>query len=114
LLVVKGQVSVDEFSGGFRMSAESLYSLDSAREAFATRLDLDVDAQLAANGFVQNLQKLLAPARPGLCPVFLRYRTDDAEAEVSLGPEWRIRPSGEVLDGLARLAGRERVHLVYP
>lgn len=114
LLVVKGQVSVDEFSGGFRMSAESLYSLDSAREAFATRLDLDVDAALAANGFVHDLQMLLAPARPGTCPVYLRYRTDDAEAEVSLGPDWRIRPSGEVLDALARLAGRERVHLVYP
>ena len=70
LLVVEGQVSVDEYSGGFRMSADKLYSIDQARAAFAARLEIDVDADLAGNGFVAELKQILKPATPGRCPVF--------------------------------------------
>jgi DNA polymerase III subunit alpha len=51
LLVVKGGVSVDEYTGGFKMSAEEIYNIDQARAAFGSRLVIQVDAQQAANGF---------------------------------------------------------------
>ena len=114
LLVVEGQVSVDEYSGGFRMSAEQIYDIDQAREAMATRLEIDVDSQLAGNGFLHELQDILKPVTPGRCPVFLRYRRIDAEAEIALGQQWRISPTGTVLEKLSRLAGQEHVRLIYP
>jgi DNA polymerase-3 subunit alpha len=114
LLVVEGQVSVDEFSGGFRMSAEKLFSLDAAREAFARRLEVEVDEQLAGNGFAADLAAALTPARPGNCPVWLRYRSADAEVEMALGPDWSVRPNNAVLENLAKLAGKDHVHLIYP
>ncbi len=113
LLVVEGQVSVDEYSGGFRMSADKLYTIDQARAAFAARLEIDVDADLAGNGFVAELQQILKPATPGRCPVYLRYHNREAAAEILLGQEWRVVPSGAVLDHLARLAGAEHVRLIY-
>ena len=113
LLVVEGQVSVDEYSGGFKMSAEKIYNIDQARAAFATRLEIDVQAAQAGNGFVHELQDILKPVTPGSCPVFLRYQSDAAEAEIALGQEWRIMPTGAVLEQLSQLAGQEHVRLIY-
>ena len=113
LLVVEGQVSVDEYSGGFRMSADKLYTIDQAREAFAERLEIDVDADLSGNGFVAELKQILKPATPGRCPVYLRYHNRYAAAEIMLGQEWRVAPTGAVLEHLARLAGAGHVRLIY-
>ena len=113
LLIVEGQVSVDDFTGRFRMSAERIYDLDHARDAMASRLEIDVDAQLAGNGFAGELREILKPATPGRCPVHLQYRREDAEAQIVLGEEWRIIPSGVVLERLSQLAGQEHVRLIY-
>jgi DNA polymerase-3 subunit alpha len=114
LLVVEGQVSVDEYSGGFKMSAERIYNIDQARGTFASRLEIDVDAALAATGFMHALQQVLKPATPGTCPVCIRYDAGPASAEILLGPEWKITPGAALLDRLAGLAGEGRVRLIYP
>jgi DNA polymerase-3 subunit alpha len=113
LLVVEGHVSVDEYTGGFKMSAERIYNIEQARATFGTRLVIDVDAMVAGNGFLTELREILQPARHGSCPVVLRYRNQEAEAEIALGEEWKVQPSGAVLERLGRLAGSEHVHLHY-
>jgi DNA polymerase-3 subunit alpha len=114
LLVVEGQVSVDEYSGGFKMSAERLYSIDQARASFASRLEIDVDQELAAGGFLEELKQALRPALPGNCPVQLNYDAGSAIAELMLGPDWKVIPSSGLLDRLTGLAGAGRVRLIYP
>ncbi len=114
LLVVEGQVSMDEYSGGFKMSAERIYNIDQARGTFASRLEIDVDAALAATSFMQGLTQALQPATPGNCPVCVRYDAGPACAEIVLGPEWKITPNGILLDRLTELAGEGRVRLIYP
>jgi len=113
LLVVEGQVSVDEYTGGFKMSAEKLYNIDQARAAFSARLVIDVTADDAGNGFVQELKEILAPVTQGKCPVYLRYQGCQAEAEILLGDAWRISPTHTLLERLSRLAGESKVHLIY-
>ncbi len=113
LLVVEGQVSVDEFSGGFKMAAEKLYNIDQARAAFSKRLVIEVDAEQTGNGFVEELREILSPSLQGTCPVYLHYRGQRAEAEIALGAEWKISPSNMLLERLSRLAGERNVHLVY-
>ncbi|MBI3898590.1 MAG: DNA polymerase III subunit alpha [Gammaproteobacteria bacterium] len=112
LLVVEGHVSVDEYTGGFKMSAEKIYNIDQARAAFGSRLVIHVDAAKAANGFMDELKEILAPSQ-GPCPVWLRYRSDIAEADIVLGEEWRINPNAAVLERLTRLAGNNNVRLEY-
>ncbi len=114
LLVVEGQVSMDEYSGGFKMSAERIYDIDQARSTFASRLEIDVDAALAATGFMQELKQALKPATPGNCLVCVRYDAGPASAEIVLGPEWKVTPGGALLDRLSGLAGEGRVRLIYP
>ena len=113
LLVVEGQVSVDEYTGGFKMSAEKLYNMDQARAAFSKRLVIDVDADQAGNGFVDELKEILGPVAQGKCPVFLHYHGRQADAEIMLGDEWKISPTNVLLERLSRLAGERNVHVVY-
>ncbi|OGI52265.1 MAG: DNA polymerase III subunit alpha [Candidatus Muproteobacteria bacterium RIFCSPLOWO2_01_FULL_60_18] len=113
LLVVEGQVSVDEYTGGFKMSAEKLYNIDQARAAFSARLVIDVNANEAGNGFVEELKEILSPAAQGKCPVYLHYQGTQAEAEIVLGDAWRISPTDTLLERLGRLAGERNVHLIY-
>ena len=113
LLIVEGQVSMDEYTGGFKMAAEKLYNMDQARAAFSKRLLIEVNAEQAGNGFVDELKEILSPAMQGKCPVYLRYRSLQAEAEIALGEEWKISPTHVLLDRLSRLAGECNVHLVY-
>lgn len=114
LLVVEGQVSMDEYSGGFKMSAERIYNIDQARGTFASRLEIDMDATLAKTDFMPELKQTLKPSTPGSCPVCIRYDAGPASAEIMLGPEWKITPSGALLDKLIGLAGEGRVRLTYP
>ena len=113
LLVVKGEVSVDEYTGGFKMSAEKIYNVDQARGAFSSRLVIEVDAGLAGNGFADELRKILGPVARGTCPVYLRYHGAGADAEIALGEEWKISPTGAVIERLGQLAGERNVHLDY-
>ncbi len=113
LIVVEGEVSVDDYSGGFKMSANSIYDISQARSRFARRLLLRVDEQRAANGFVRELQSTLSPFRDGICPVVLDYQRRDARAEVMLGEDWRVQPSDELLQRLRDMVGEERVEMVY-
>ncbi len=113
LIVVEGEVSIDDYSGGYKMSARSLYDINQAREHFARRLVVQVDEKQAGNGFVQALQNTLAPFREGGCPVMLDYQRADAKAQILLGKDWRVRPTDELLHRLRETVGAERVRVDY-
>ncbi|GBE10665.1 DNA polymerase III subunit alpha [bacterium BMS3Abin12] len=121
LLVVKGSLSADEYTGGYRMSADCIWDIEQARAAFARRLEVEIDSEQAANGFVSSLARILTPFRvergaqngAGGCPVWVEYRRPDARAHVALGAGWHVRPTDELLQRLEELAGRERVRFVY-
>ncbi len=113
LLVVNGQLSVDEYTGGFKMRADKLYNMDQARAEFASRVVIDVNAQQAGNGFVGELKQILGPATDGGCPVYLNYRNQNAEAEILLGEEWAVNPTETMIERLEDLAGENHVHVLY-
>ncbi len=113
LIVVEGEVSVDEYSGGYKMSARNLYDLDQAREHFARRLVVAVAERQAGNGFIPGLQTALSPFREGNCPVILDYRAGHARAEIQLGRQWRVHPTDELLHRLREMVGEEGVRVEY-
>jgi DNA polymerase-3 subunit alpha len=113
LLVVEGEVSVDDYSGGLKMSAKILYDIDHAREAFAKRLVLELEQAQTVNGFVPALAQVLKPYREGRCPVRIDYRRDGARAQLTLGQEWRVKPTDELVRRLSELAGAGRVRIEY-
>ncbi|HHO68647.1 MAG TPA: DNA polymerase III subunit alpha, partial [Gammaproteobacteria bacterium] len=111
LLVVQGTLAWDDYSGGMRLTADSLYDVDQARETFARGLMVGVEAKQAGNGFVRSLADVLEPFCEGSCPVRISYTGDGARAQMTLGEKWRVHPTDELLHRLRELAGEERVRV---
>ncbi|HXH03970.1 MAG TPA: DNA polymerase III subunit alpha [Candidatus Competibacteraceae bacterium] len=113
ILVVKGTLSYDEFSESMRLNAEALLDMDAARDEFARRLVLSLDARQFGNGLLDHLAGTLAQYRNGNCPVWVDYRRCDARADLVLGPGWRVVPADALLRRLRELVGEQAVKLDY-
>jgi len=113
VLVVEGDLQVDDFSGGYQIGAREVMSIDDARERYARRLHLRINGGAAGNGFLDHLQEVLTPFREGATPVIVDYAGPRANARLELGAEWHIHPTDELLNRLRHLAGDERVRIDY-
>ncbi|MCS3458140.1 MULTISPECIES: DNA polymerase III subunit alpha [Aeromonas] len=113
ILVVSGQVSFDDFSGGLKMSARELLDINDARERFARAIRISLDEQRIDERFFQRFSEILEPARAGVCPVQVHYRRPGSRVRLTLGTEWRVTPTDQLIDDLRVLLGRERVELVF-
>jgi DNA polymerase-3 subunit alpha len=105
LLIIAGKVSHDEYSGGTRIVADSLYDLQMARESKARALCI----RLNGNAHAQSLKDLLHPYRadpqngyPGT-PVEIVYDRGDARCVVRLSEDWRVRVPDVLIQQLNRL-----------
>ena len=113
VIVVDGEVSVDDYSGGYKMRALNIYDIDHAREHFGRRLALKVTEKAAGNGFIGSLEELLIPFREGGCPVCLDYMNAGGIARIELGESWRVKPTDELLHRLRNLIGDDSVVMEY-
>ena len=118
LLVIEGEVSLDEYSGNYKMSALKITDINQARERYAKRLVISLESRMGADGMVADLAAALTPFRNGGCPVWISYRNaynngSSIKADLPLGQEWRVRPTDELLHRLAGLVGEDHVKVVY-
>lgn len=109
VLIVEGQVSFDDFSGGYRMTARNVMTITQAREQHARRLHLCINAELSAEA----LAEVLEPYSQGVCPVTLQLANSEAEGQLALGTRWRVMPDDALLHALSHLLGKEAVTLEY-
>jgi len=113
LIVIEGEVSVDEYSGSYKMSAREIYDIDKAREVYGRRLVLHIDSKKFSADFAPLLAKVLTPFREGPCPIRVHFVGDGVKVNLSFGKEWRVRPTGELMHRLEELLGPRRVELDY-
>jgi DNA polymerase-3 subunit alpha len=113
ILVVEGQLRFDEFIEDWRVNAKKLTPVDRVREREARRIVLRWPTNGHGERLVGELEELLRPYRQGQCGIALQFSTDDARAAISLGEEWRVRPTRELLERLAELVGRDAVRVFY-
>ena len=103
----------DDYFGGYRITAKSIYDITEARQRFAKRLETKVNEKQAANGFVNELNLVLEPFREGVCPVWINYNKSGIHVALSLGEDWCVQPSDELLNRLHDLAGEDGAGMVY-
>jgi len=113
LLVAEGALAMDDFTGTPRLTAEKLYSIDQARNAFARGLQLTWQAGVNGDSLTEKLSPALEPFKGGACPVLIQYRSAEAQATVRLGDEWRVFATDELLLRLKRQLGSEAVEVKY-
>ena len=113
VFVVNGTVEDDDYTGGVRVLAESIESLDQIRARRVKRLLIKVQDQQQADHLLQHLPECITPFKGGLTPITLAYIGEDASAELVLGDAWKVKPQDELLVKLKQLCGDERVVLEY-
>lgn len=112
VLIVKGVVSQDDFSGGLKMRADEAITLFEARQRLLRRVRIRLSAADLQNGAIAGLEKFLLENQNG-CPVLINYCGAQANADISLGENWRVVPSDEVLHRMRERFGTQHVNLDY-
>lgn len=111
LVVVEGEVSNDDFSGGLRLRAKRVMSLEEARTSLAESLRVRVASE-ALHSRLHWLADVCGRYRGG-CPITLEYTGREARALLQLGEHWQIDPADNLIQTLRDQFGRDNVFLQY-
>ena len=119
VLLVEGTLVPDEYRGGLGLRADRVSVLEQVRVTRAAVIELRIDVRtLKASSrqvdtVLQQLRTFIDPVRGGDCEIRLRYCRADAEAEIRCGPDWRIKPTDQLLRQLRRLLGPDAISVRY-
>jgi DNA polymerase-3 subunit alpha len=111
IIVVEGEVSHDDFSGGFRMKAPKVMKLSEAKDRFATGVAIALRGP--DSGLVDVLVSTFAPYRGGPHRVFVDYSNGRARAQFELGEEYRLKACDELVAALNQLEQVQGARLLY-
>lgn len=111
LIIVSGEVSVDEFNGGNRVIAREIFTLEQARERYAKCLKISFSQD--KTDAINTLATILTSHRGGNCHIAIDYQRTDAAAQLKLGDEWRVRPTDTLLKTLKEMFSEQNVVVVY-
>ena len=111
LLVVKGAVSEDSFTGGLKMVAESIQSIYEARCSKLRRLELNITA--GSDDWVEQVHTTLSGFKDGTCAVTVDYHQPHASGTLKLGSHWKVQPRDELISRLREQFGKTNVSMGY-
>ena len=111
LLVVKGAVSEDSFTGGLKMVAESIQSIYEARCSKLRSLELNITA--GRDDWVQQVHTTLSAYKDGNCVVTVDYLQPHASGTLKLGSQWKVQPRDELISRLRQQFGKSSVSMRY-
>ncbi len=111
IILVSGQVSFDDFSGGNTITVRDAMDIVQAREKNAKWLQLQTQVDLCNANYIQKFQAILQQYQGGSCPVHLRVVHEDAEVTLTLGAQWYVTPDDQLLHELSEMLGKSQVHL---
>ncbi len=140
LLIVEGQVSQDDYSGGIKMRADSVVSLTDARQQQLRAISLYWLSQSLGTDFEKKLLRIIEPYRVHVdtsyghdshnnhsnsdqsmtnnadakgCDLLIHYQRVDAKAVLRLPEAYRILVVDEVILQLKEAFGVKNVVLKY-
>ncbi|EGG94817.1 DNA polymerase III alpha subunit [gamma proteobacterium IMCC1989] len=128
LLIVEGQVSNDDYSGGLKMRATKVTPLEQARQEKLRSIQLDWQSRHLENDCTRKLLSILDAYRindnNGIspetvenskegCVVVINYQRADASAQIQLDDAWRVKPVDELMLKLRHEYGNKSLTLGY-
>jgi len=113
ILLIKGQVSFDDFSGGNTITARDVMDIVQAREKNARALAINVDTQRLEPKIMSQMQSILQAFNGGSCPVQLAVTHPDVEVTLACGAKWFVTPEDQLLHDLKQCLGDKAVSILY-
>ncbi|MXN88438.1 DNA polymerase III subunit alpha [Pasteurella canis] len=113
VVVVSGQVSFDEFSGGLKMAVRELMTLDEARSRYAKGLAIYLSHEKITPIFIREFKTMLTPYSGGTLPINIYYDSPQGQCRLKMGVQWSVNPTDELLAELAKNLGESAVELEF-
>lgn len=113
LLIMQGDVSVDEFTGNHRVLPRKLFTITEAREKFGRQLILRFSQEMLSPPQLTKLQQMLMAFSPGRCPVQIEYHRGDCITHMPLGSNWLVKPTDQLFNQLRDAFGMDTVVMSY-
>ena len=113
IIVVSGQVSFDDFSGGNTIGARDVVDVVQAREKYLRSIFIKTNQQWCNDEQMTKLESLLLEYQGGSCPIRVHYTHEHMETTLALGARWYVTPKDELINDLQDLLGKERVTLEF-
>ncbi|QFU23666.1 DNA polymerase III subunit alpha [Shewanella eurypsychrophilus] len=113
ILIIEGEVSFDDFSGGNRMTARSIIDMGEARNHFASAVEVDIDSDLVDETWLDSFKQVVEPWNKGAVPIIVNYAQPKAKAQFKLGDNWRVNPTDELMLALETLTGAGKVRILF-
>ncbi|MCP1314737.1 MULTISPECIES: DNA polymerase III subunit alpha [unclassified Halomonas] len=114
VLIVEGDVSSDDFSGGLKLRGKEVTPMVAARLCYGQGVEVALDAAQINGRLVESLRDCLDPYRdPQGLPVHLHYRHSAATGWLALDQSWSVTPSDDLLQALRDVEGQVGIQLRY-
>lgn len=116
VLVIEGEVSMNEFAGGLKVVARQVMTLAAARTQYSKGLELTLPVSIGLRG-VHELTEWLQAHRVNADSIgaVLRFRVlhPAAQAVLQGTSQWRVNLSDPLLRGLRQRLGQQAVTVLY-
>lgn len=114
VLIVEGEVQEDHFSGGMKVRVSKVLTIPQARAQYASGVQVVCNETHFSGRRMKEFEALLNTHKiGGDLPMKIRYLRKDAEAVLTLGDQWKVQASDELLIALMERFGHESVSLTY-
>lgn len=113
LVVIQGKIGQDNFTGGLAGTAEKVFDITGAREAFGQALQINLENSEQAQQWVEQLKTTLSPFRGGALGLELNYQNQTAKARINLGDDWQVTPSDTLINQLLSIPASASVTIRY-
>jgi DNA polymerase III subunit alpha len=113
LLVVEGQISEDDYTGGLKMRADQVKNLYEARVNYLKGITIEANHENLNGSGIEQITEIMTPYQQGTCPVRISYNNGKALGDIALGEQWLMAPEDDLLHKLREMFGNENVHLRF-
>lgn len=106
IVCVEGEISDDQYTGGQRVLAKQVLTLDQMRYYKAKLVHITLEESNCTPDLVKQLAAVLTQYGEGHCQVTLHYSHAEAYVDMPLGRSWYVQPKQSLMDELQTLLAK--------
>jgi len=113
ILIIKGSLGWDEYTGRVRVRTEHVWSFDEYLKQFGALLNIKIISNGDSLTWVQDLQQLLSPFKDGACSVMVEYQNNSVETKLKFPENWNVSLDEKLLQRLSKVSEVMDTSVVY-
>ena len=113
ILFFNGEVFIDEYDSQLSMRAESVFTLDVAREKYSKYLKIVLSSDHVSKEKIYNIKEIISNKYSGKTKLILSYKNRDVIVHVSSKEDIYVKINDKLLSEIRSIAGIENVEIKY-